>query len=131
MKKIIFTAAALLCGTLIASAQEPTIGMFGMPKAADCTFDPYVEAPEGFDAEREGIERGTVELVEYKSTTVGTVRKCNVYLPPKYDASKKYPVSLYKKHLLFCFSSDSLHPLFHHFLISHLIQFVEMFSFDF
>ena len=92
MKKIIFTAAALLCGTLIASAQEPTIGMFGMPKAADCTFDPYVEAPEGFDAEREGIERGTVELVEYKSTTVGTVRKCNVYLPPKYDASKKYPV---------------------------------------
>ena len=97
MKKIIFTAAALLCGTLIASAQEPTIGMFGMPKAADCTFDPYVEAPEGFDAEREGIERGTVELVEYKSTTVGTVRKCNVYLPPKYDASKKYPV-LYLLH---------------------------------
>ena len=60
-------------------------------------FDPYVEAPAGYDVARDGIERGTLELVEYNSESVGTVRKATVYLPPKYDASKKYPV-LYLLH---------------------------------
>ncbi|MBR5101470.1 MAG: esterase family protein [Bacteroidales bacterium] len=72
------------------------MGGFQMPKI-DVTFDPYVEAPAGFDQERAGIPHGTLETVEYKSTTVGTVRKATVYLPPKFDAAKKYPV-LYLLH---------------------------------
>lgn len=96
MKKIVLFAA-LMCGMACANAQEPEIGRMGFPKAAECTFDAYVEAPAGFDQERQNIEHGKIELVEYKSTTVGTVRKCSVYLPPKYDASKKYSV-LYLLH---------------------------------
>jgi enterochelin esterase-like enzyme len=70
---------------------------FGQMPQIKVTFDPYVEAPAGYDAERPGISRGTLETVEYKSESVGTVRKATVYLPPKYDASKKYPV-LYLLH---------------------------------
>lgn len=54
-------------------------------------------APEGFDEEKTGIEQGTVETVEYKSVTVGTNRKANVYTPPGYSEDKKYPV-LYLLH---------------------------------
>ena len=51
----------------------------------------------GYDQETAGIERGKVEVLEYTSTTVGTNRLVTVYLPPKYDANKKYPV-LYLLH---------------------------------
>ena len=67
------------------------MGGFQMP-VIQCDFDPYVAAPAGFDQERADIPHGTLETVEYKSTTVGTVRKATVYLPPKFDASRKYPV---------------------------------------
>lgn len=87
----------MICGFASANAQEPTIGMFGMPKAAECKYNPYVAAPEGYDKERQGIAKGKVELVEYQSASVGTVRKANVYLPPKYDPKKKYGV-LYLLH---------------------------------
>jgi enterochelin esterase-like enzyme len=60
-------------------------------------FDEYKAAPQSFDQEREGIEKGTVQLIEYQSESVGTTRKANVYLPPKYDAKKKYSV-LYLLH---------------------------------
>lgn len=48
---------------------------------------------------REGISRGTLEMIEYDSKTVGTRRKMQVYTPPGYskDAGKKYPV-LYLLH---------------------------------
>ena len=72
------------------------MGGFQMPKI-DVNFDPYVEAPAGFDQERADIARGTLETVQYFSTTVDTVRKATVYLPPKFDADKKYPV-LYLLH---------------------------------
>ena len=72
-------------------------GGFGQMPQIDVTFNPYVEAPTGYDAERPGIDRGTLETVEYRSESVGTVRKATVYLPPKYDANKKYPV-LYLLH---------------------------------
>ena len=99
MKRIILTIAALACGILAASAQPGGMGMggFGQRPQVDVTFDPYVEAPAGYDAERPGIDRGTLETVEYKSESVGTIRKATVYLPPKFDASKKYPV-LYLLH---------------------------------
>lgn len=54
-------------------------------------------APEGFDKVREGIAHGTMTLVEYLSTTVGTTRKMQVYTPPGYDTRQKYPV-LYLLH---------------------------------
>jgi enterochelin esterase-like enzyme len=48
--------------------------------------------PKGFDAERDKIERGKVETVEYDSKTVGSKRKMVVYLPPGYSKDAKYPV---------------------------------------
>ena len=71
--------------------------MFGGRQNIDVKFDEYKPAPQGFDQEREGIAKGTVKLIEYQSESVGTTRKANVYLPPKYDAKKKYSV-LYLLH---------------------------------
>ena len=71
--------------------------MFGGQQQIDVKFDAYKAAPQGFDKEREGVAKGTVKLIEYQSESVGTVRKANVYLPPKYDAKKKYSV-LYLLH---------------------------------
>ena len=96
MKKTLLTLAVLGISALAAQAQPGGMGGFQMPKI-DVNFDPYVAAPAGFDAERADIPHGTLETVEYKSNTVGTVRKATVYLPPKFDAAKKYPV-LYLLH---------------------------------
>ena len=84
---------------MTANAQEPNIpmGMFGGQQNTNVKFDPYVAAPQGFDKERAGVAKGTVKLIEYQSESVGTIRKANVYLPPKYDAKKKYSV-LYLLH---------------------------------
>lgn len=57
----------------------------------------FPPAPAGFDARREGIERGKLEAVEYDSKTVGIKRKMTVYTPPGYAKDKKYPV-LYLLH---------------------------------
>ena len=86
----------LAISAMTANAQEPNIPMFGAPQV-DVKFDDYKAAPQGFDKEREGVAKGTVKLIEYQSESVGTVRKANVYLPPKYDAKKKYSV-LYLLH---------------------------------
>ena len=95
MKKFYF-AALLSISVMTANAQEPLIPMFGAPQV-DVKFNEYQAAPQGFDQEREGIAKGTVQLIEYQSESVGTTRKANVYLPPKYDAKKKYSV-LYLLH---------------------------------
>jgi len=97
--KIIHVAALLSLSMMAANAQEPNIprGMFGGQQKIDVKFDEYKAAPQGFDQEREGIAKGTVKLIEYQSESVGTTRKANVYLPPKYDAKKKYSV-LYLLH---------------------------------
>jgi enterochelin esterase-like enzyme len=96
MKKF-YVTALLSLSLMAANAQEPNIPMFGGQQNLDVNFDPYVAAPQGFDQEREGIEHGTIQLIEYPSESVGTVRKANVYLPPKYDKNKKYSV-LYLLH---------------------------------
>lgn len=95
MKKL-FIMAALACGFTAVQAQEPNIPMFGGP-VTNVNFDPYVAAPAGFDQERAGIKRGKVELIEYKSESVGTTRKANVYIPASYDGKKKVSV-LYLMH---------------------------------
>ena len=97
MKRFILTLAVLGCALLAAQAQPGRGGAAIQRPQVECNFDPYVATPAGFDKMRQGIDRGALELVEYKSTTVGTVRKATVYLPPKYSPSKKYPV-LYLLH---------------------------------
>jgi enterochelin esterase-like enzyme len=54
-------------------------------------------APDGFDAKRDKIDRGKMEMVEYDSKTVGVKRKAQVYTPPGYTKDQKYPV-LYLLH---------------------------------
>ena len=96
MKKV-YLAALLSLSLMTANAQEPNIPMFGAQHNHNVKFDEYKEAPQGFDQEHAGIPHGTVELIEYQSESVGTTRKANVYLPPKYNKKKKYSV-LYLLH---------------------------------
>jgi len=58
---------------------------------------PLAPAPKGFDTQREGIERGKLETVEYDSKAAGGKRKMVVYTPPGYSKDTKYPV-LYLLH---------------------------------
>ncbi len=57
----------------------------------------FPAAPAGFDASREGIARGTIEMVEYDSKTLGIKRRMTIYTPPGYTKDVKYPV-LYLLH---------------------------------
>lgn len=57
----------------------------------------FEEPPAGFDAKREDIPHGQLEMIEYESKTVGSRRKMQVYTPPGYTTEKKYPV-LYLLH---------------------------------
>ena len=57
----------------------------------------FAEPPAGFDARRDGVPRGKLEMVSYESKSVGTTRKMQVYTPPGYTKEKKYPV-LYLLH---------------------------------
>src|SRR5258705_517592 len=45
----------------------------------------FAPAPVGFDQKRDGIAQGKLELVEYKSTTVGANRHMLIYTPPSYS----------------------------------------------
>src|SRR5262249_7725409 len=69
---------------------------FAVPAWAE-TPAPLAAAPNGFDARRDGAERGKVETVEYDSKSVGSKRKMGVYTPPGYSKDVKYPV-LYLLH---------------------------------
>ena len=77
--------AVLVGSTLSAWAQK------------DDPAEKYPAPPEGFDKQRDGIDRGKLETVEYDSKTVGVKRKAQVYTPPGYTKDKKYPV-LYLLH---------------------------------
>jgi enterochelin esterase-like enzyme len=57
----------------------------------------FPDPPAGFDARREGIPHGRLEMVSYESKSVGTLRKMQVYTPPGYSKQEKYPV-LYLLH---------------------------------
>jgi enterochelin esterase-like enzyme len=48
--------------------------------------------PEGYDQYRSDIPHGTVETVQYYSTTVGVDRTALVYLPPGYSTAQQYNV---------------------------------------
>lgn len=57
----------------------------------------FPEAPAGYNAVRENIAHGKIELLAYNSKVTGSERHANVYLPPGYSPDKKYPV-LYLLH---------------------------------
>lgn len=57
----------------------------------------FADPPAGFDAQREGIPRGQLEMVTYESKSVGATRRMQVYTPPDYSKEQKYPV-LYLLH---------------------------------
>lgn len=57
----------------------------------------FEEPPAGFNARRDNIPHGTLEMIDYESKTVGTTRKMNIYTPPGYNTKTKYPV-LYLLH---------------------------------
>src|SRR5438105_3047348 len=91
MRRVTSLTAGVLVLALGAS------GVVSQDKGKDEKAIDYTTAPKGFDARRDGIERGKVETVEYDSTTVGVKRKARVYTPPGYTTDKKYPV-LYLLH---------------------------------
>jgi enterochelin esterase-like enzyme len=79
-----------------------------MPSEARAAFDrpvvlgpddkpAFPDPPRGFDAKRDDISHGKLEVAEYDSKTVGTRRKMLIYLPPGYSSDQKYPV-LYLLH---------------------------------
>jgi uncharacterized protein len=53
--------------------------------------------PEGFNTVRQNVASGKLEMVQYPSKTVGTVRQMQVYTPPNYSRDERYPV-LYLLH---------------------------------
>src|SRR5437660_9665072 len=82
---------ALLACAVLASPALPALA------EKEGKAEMYPAPPAGFDARRDGIERGKLETVEYDSTTVGAKRKARVYTPPGYTKENKYPV-LYLLH---------------------------------
>lgn len=57
----------------------------------------FDDPPADIAAQREGISRGKLEMIEYDSRTVGARRKMLVYTPPDYSTDRRYPV-LYLLH---------------------------------
>jgi enterochelin esterase-like enzyme len=77
--------------------QEPRI-----PRGKGIVLGPddkpaFGDPPAGFNAKRDNVPQGKLEMVEYHSKTVGSKRKMQVYTPPGYSTDKKYPV-LYLLH---------------------------------
>jgi len=70
--------------------------LFGSSRADDRPQE-FAAAPKGFDARREGVERGKIETVEYDSKTIGAKGKMVIWTPPGYSKDAKYPV-LYLLH---------------------------------
>jgi enterochelin esterase-like enzyme len=80
----------------MAASSEPQ-GGFGTIKLDADDVQVLPDPSDSIVENRPAISHGKVELIEYDSTTVGTKRKANVYLPPDYSEKTKYPV-LYLLH---------------------------------
>jgi enterochelin esterase-like enzyme len=94
----------LLCGMLavamvtLESRGQERKRPFGGPVVLNPDDVPaFADPPSGFDAVREDIPRGRLEMVTYESKSVGATRKMQVYTPPEYSEDQKYPV-LYLLH---------------------------------
>jgi enterochelin esterase-like enzyme len=89
---------AVPAGTNAASPEPQSRHSAGQPIVLAPDDKPaFPPAPESFDKVRDDIAHGSIEKVEYDSTTVGNQRKTLVYLPPGYSTAAKYPV-LYLLH---------------------------------
>jgi enterochelin esterase-like enzyme len=87
---------ALAAGALIACPIAPALAQPGDGKN-DGKAEKFADPPKDYDKKRDGIDRGTLETVEYDSATVGIKRKARVYTPPGFSKDTKYPV-LYLLH---------------------------------
>jgi enterochelin esterase-like enzyme len=94
------SAPANPSGAAPSAANQPgrRPGGFGGPIQLGPDDKPaFDDPPAGFNAKRNNIPHGRLEMIEYESKTVGTTRKMQVYTPPGYSKEKKYPV-LYLLH---------------------------------
>src|SRR4051794_27850296 len=89
-----FASGLMVCGLLLVLHAS---GIVGQEPVKQDKEKSYTSAPKGFDAQRDDIEHGKIQTVEYESTTVGVKRKAQVYTPPGYSKDQKYPV-LYLLH---------------------------------
>ncbi len=100
-KRVQVATAPATAGSTNTSAGAPPRrgpGGFGGPVVLGPDDKPaFADPPAGFDAKRDGIAHGRMEMIEYDSKTVGTRRKMLVYTPPGYPSAGKYPV-LYLLH---------------------------------
>jgi len=87
---------ALVASLVLVYTAAPAPAQPGDGKKDEKT-EKFPAPPKGYDARRDGIDRGKLETVEYDSTTVGVKRKARVYTPPGYTKDTKYPV-LYLLH---------------------------------
>ncbi|HKP16137.1 MAG TPA: alpha/beta hydrolase-fold protein, partial [Gemmatimonadaceae bacterium] len=96
-------ALASLCTTSVLAQEPAATAPAGPRRSPPITLGPddvraVPDAPAGFNARRDGIPHGMIDVIEYDSKTVGTRRKMLVYTPPGYTTgTKKYPV-LYLLH---------------------------------
>jgi len=101
---LFFIAAALCAAGATAHAQDAEVSAdkaranFArqIVLAAD-DVRAYAPPPAGFADARAGIAHGKVETFTYQSVVTGAKRAANVYLPPGYDKTRRYPV-LYLLH---------------------------------
>ncbi len=99
----ICATALLACGAEVsgrnpANAGKPRGGAGNRTIVLGPDDKPAFEAPPaGFNAQRDAIPHGKLEMVAYDSRTVGTQRRMQVYTPPGYAQAGKYPV-LYLLH---------------------------------
>jgi enterochelin esterase-like enzyme len=103
-KVLLICTVVSLCLSIMADAQEAPAaggraggvggrGMRGVTLSpADLEGADRAVAPEGFDVQRNGVEQGKIEKVEYDSKNLGIKRDMLVYTPPGYSKDKKYPV---------------------------------------
>ncbi len=91
------TLSIVVLGLLSVTAMAEPQGGPGSIKLDSDDIQVLADLSDSIVENRPGIPHGKVELIEYDSTTVGTKRKANVYLPPNYSEKKKYPV-LYLLH---------------------------------
>jgi enterochelin esterase-like enzyme len=76
--------ATIVCALLLAASRG------GAQDKAD--KPDFTSAPKGFDAKRDDIAHGKIDVVEYESKVSGGQRKMTVYTPPGYAKDNKYPV---------------------------------------
>jgi enterochelin esterase-like enzyme len=82
---------------IILAGLATSVAAAGQKDDSPKTTEKIPAPPKDFDKNRDGIERGKLETVEYDSKTVGIKRKATVYTPPGYTKEKTYPV-LYLLH---------------------------------